>query len=271
MLGKLMKYEWKATWKMILLMNLFTVIMTMLGCISLAVVNFADPTPAQMLFFMAVLVFYMLTVFAVSIGCTIFIAVRFYKNLYTDEGYLMHTLPVTPRQLIVSKLTVASGEYLFTSFLTGTSVLAMVGTAMAKISPVEYETFLEELFRFEDTMGMSVGSYTTMMMIMTVIGSITSALMIYASISIGQLASKYKVLASIGAYIAITTVMQIVGMIGGFVMMMNGAMWRGPAVQLTVFTPYQNFYIMMVVCTLLFGIACYAVTELIMKKKLNLD
>ena len=39
---------------------------------------------------------------------SIYIAVRFYKNLYTDEGYLMHTLPVTPRQLLVSKLTVGS-------------------------------------------------------------------------------------------------------------------------------------------------------------------
>ena len=56
------------------------------------------------------------TVFATLFGVTTFgmllltlvlMVYRFYKNLMTDEGYLMFTLPVSRSQLIWSKLLVA--------------------------------------------------------------------------------------------------------------------------------------------------------------------
>ena len=33
---------------------------------------------------------------AISFGCCIMYAVRFYKNLFTDEGYITWTLPASP-------------------------------------------------------------------------------------------------------------------------------------------------------------------------------
>ena len=42
--------------------------------------------------------------FAIAVLCFVSTVQRFYKNLLGREGYLMHTLPVTETQLILSKL-----------------------------------------------------------------------------------------------------------------------------------------------------------------------
>lgn len=42
--------------------------------------------------------------FASSIITLIFILMRYYKNFFTDEGYLTFTLPVTPHELLWTKL-----------------------------------------------------------------------------------------------------------------------------------------------------------------------
>lgn len=55
---------------------------------------------------------FMFAVYVVSIILAIFLTLfivlqRFYKNLFGDEGYLMHTLPVSAKSHILSKLIVA--------------------------------------------------------------------------------------------------------------------------------------------------------------------
>ena len=69
---------------------------------------------------------------------TIYFAIRFYKNLYTDEGYLMHTLPVKPWMLIVSKLTIGTiWFYLIDLLLVGaiTLITLIALPTMAYFSP----------------------------------------------------------------------------------------------------------------------------------------
>ena len=50
---------------------------------------------------------------AVLAFAALFPAVRFYRNLLRDEGYLMFTLPVTPTELYFSKLLSALFGILF--------------------------------------------------------------------------------------------------------------------------------------------------------------
>lgn len=42
--------------------------------------------------------------FACCVASNIVLVVRYYRNLYGDEGYLMNTMPVTPAQNIWAKL-----------------------------------------------------------------------------------------------------------------------------------------------------------------------
>ncbi len=102
MLKKLLKHEWKETWRIPALACALMIILTLVSVICFT--RMSPPANADELNAGAfvLMMFYVLTISCVSVVVSIYIAVRFYKNLYTDEGYLMHTLPVTPRQLLVS-------------------------------------------------------------------------------------------------------------------------------------------------------------------------
>ena len=53
---------------------------------------------------------------AFSLLSFIFVIIRFYRNFFTDEGYLTFTLPVKRNELFLSKFITG----IFTSFATGT-------------------------------------------------------------------------------------------------------------------------------------------------------
>ena len=50
---------------------------------------------------------YIICLAALSLCVTLCTVIRFYKNFFTDEGYLMFTLPVKTSDLILSKTLVA--------------------------------------------------------------------------------------------------------------------------------------------------------------------
>ena len=106
MLKKLLKYEWKETARLLLPINLALIVLTVLGCAMLSTSIF--DSEVSIFFAVPLLILYIISIIAFSSVTIIYIYVRFYKNLYTAEGYLMHTLPVTPMQLFHSKLIVAS-------------------------------------------------------------------------------------------------------------------------------------------------------------------
>lgn len=100
MLGKLMKYEWKNTWKAGMLMLLGIFIVTVAGCIVLqmpggVVSNLVDGNEANaaqtwlvISSFTATLILYVIMLLASTWGMLIFLGIRFYRSMYTDEGYL---------------------------------------------------------------------------------------------------------------------------------------------------------------------------------------
>ena len=67
---------------------------------------------------------------------TFFVAVhRFYANLFTDEGYLTLTLPVTAHQIVISKV-LAAALWLLVDFLVVGACVAMVLFAMDVFSEI---------------------------------------------------------------------------------------------------------------------------------------
>ena len=111
MLGKLFKHEWKNTYKIGLLMVLIMIGVTVFGCASfftpLWVNGFQNSftgklTPIDILG-IVFLIFYVISIIGVTYGILIYLGVRFYKSMYTDEGYLTHTLPVTSHHLLLIK------------------------------------------------------------------------------------------------------------------------------------------------------------------------
>ena len=105
MFGKLLKYDFRSMWKQfafiwpaalaLALVNHFTIN----GLDSTSTVG-ETTAGISMLVYVAILM-------AMFIVALVFAIQRFFKGLLGDEGYLMHTLPVRPWQLIGAKLVCA--------------------------------------------------------------------------------------------------------------------------------------------------------------------
>ena len=111
MLKQLLKYEFKATGRTYGGLYLALVALAVLSGFSLRSSSKDD--------FASLLLFaYMVVAVAVAVVSVMTIVTRFTRNLLGREGYLMHTLPVTESQLILSKL-ISSVVWMLCSSIVG--------------------------------------------------------------------------------------------------------------------------------------------------------
>ena len=111
MLSKLLKYEFKATGR--IYGGLYLAI---LAAAALLGAFFRFPALASDFPIVVVTTVYLMLCVAIAVITALTIIQRFTRNLLGREGYLMHSLPVTPAQLILSKL-ISSMVWLLCSIL----------------------------------------------------------------------------------------------------------------------------------------------------------
>lgn len=102
MLGKVLKYDIKASAKMFLPLYLGVLVITALAKVSVEFLVEVDNLLLSILSGTSILL-YVAALFGLMIMTVIFLIIRFYKNFLTDEAYLTFTLPVKTSTLIVSK------------------------------------------------------------------------------------------------------------------------------------------------------------------------
>jgi hypothetical protein len=136
MLKQLLKYEFKATKRryfgLYLALALLSVV---LGVTFRQEHALAHSTSFQNLEVILMIV-YVSVIFAIAVLCFVNTIQRFYRNLLGREGYLMHTLPVTETQLILSKL-ITSMVWVLCSGLVGIVCI----TVMVAVGVFDPETF----------------------------------------------------------------------------------------------------------------------------------
>ena len=297
MLGKLMKYEWKNIWKAGTLMLLGMLVVTVIGCVVLrmpggvvtGLLDNNDINATQSWFvlssFVATLILYVIMLLASTWGMLIFLGIRSYRSMYTDEGYLSHTLPVTANQLFLSKILVSGVWYLFISIGIGISVVALVVSLMTgllnigELSSVltQYNgniwEFLADAFyeigrTYEEEMGINLLHYGITLLLAYVAGPFITMVTLFGALTIGQLSSKHKGFMGILAYAGLTILSSIIGstvqsafMFGTNVMSSSGG-----------FSVTTNMaYDINVITSLLIAAIMYGVSYYIMNRKLNLD
>lgn len=297
MLGKLMKYEWKNIWKAGTLMLLGMLVVTVIGCVVLrmpggvvtGLLDNNDINATQSWFvlssFVATLILYVIMLLASTWGMLIFLGIRFYRSMYTDEGYLSHTLPVTANQLFLSKVRVSGVWYLFISIGIGISVVALVVSLMTgllnigELSSVltQYNgniwEFLADAFyelgrTYEEEMGINLLHYGITLLLTYVAGPFITMVTLFGALTIGQLSSKHKGLMGILAYAGLTILSSIIGSTVQSAFMF-GANVANSASGITVST--NSAYDINVITSLLIAAIMYGVSYYIMNRKLNLD
>ena len=199
MLGKLMKYEFRAT--AIYFLPIYVVLVLVSGLryvVSLISQKFSNGFSAFSGFSLSAI--YLLLALGLAITTFIVIIIRFYKNLLGTEGYLMFTLPVSVEQNILAKL-IPSVVWFFGSCVLG----------MLTIAPAMGLRFHDNPFTMFT--GIRLGDVPEILLaVLMVIGSIAGMfLFYYLCMCIGQMFNSHRFLASAGAYIVIQTVLQILG------------------------------------------------------------
>lgn len=134
--------------------------------------------------------------------------VRFYRNLFTGEGYLTFTLPVTPAGHLFVKLAAA-----FT-FAAVSLAVSLVSVGIATIGEVFGEILLAIRYLLDQLTAL-VGGHTTLFLleflVLLAAAFCCELLLFYTCICLGQLSRKNRVLAACGVYFIYYVIGQIIG------------------------------------------------------------
>lgn len=184
MLKQLLKYEFKATGRTYGGLYLALVALAVLSGFSLR--SSSKDNFASLLLFA-----YMVVAVAVAVVSVMTIVTRFTRNLLGREGYLMHTLPVTESQLILSKL-ISSVVWMLCSSIVGIFSFAVMLLALSLNSaalqqlPELWQKVVEifrEIFRMTGSSGWLWLAFETLNGLVALVSSI---LCIYAACMIGH-------------------------------------------------------------------------------------
>jgi hypothetical protein len=258
MLGKLLKYELKSTARTFIPLYIAIILVSIVQGFSLNTEMLKIQGIASML-----LGALFIALFVINI---IVIVQRFKKNLLKDEGYLMFTLPVSPKMLILSKYIVS----VIWTILSGL-VAMLVFTLVALVSSNGDIKILEVFNALSQAMR-EFSDWTVVFSILTLIFCQYSIFIftIYTSLSLGQLPifNKHRTAASLISFFVINAIIstiqsnlnlyinsgvKLVNIDGALQMNSNGGLFANIAV------------------SLLIVVSLFAAISYILKNKLNLE
>ncbi|MFA0815414.1 MAG: ABC transporter permease [Anaerofustis sp.] len=262
MLGKLLKYEIKATARTFLPLYAALMLLAILNRLFFAINS--DSTFITIIggILMAGYVLLIVGIFVITL---IVILQRFYKNLVKEEGYLMFTLPVKPWELITSKL-IASVIWTFVS-----TIVVMISVCIMTLSKgcfASFAQFMQLVNEYIPQYFGSVGLFWFEMFLMILISTIAGIMMFYGAISIGSL-FKNKLLGSFVGYIILYLATQLISTVTIAIMGMSNMQYFENDVMPTQF-PQTIFWIVFGLCVLM-SAGSFFLSNYIFSKKLNLE
>ncbi len=275
MLGKLLKHEWRAVWKVpVLLIGILMITAVIAGgTFALPIWN-SEWVGLPLSGVMLIMTFYFAMI-AVSIGIMIYFAVRFYKNVFTDEGYLTNTLPVSARELLINKVITMSAWNLIGGIAIVLSIVVFVIIMILSLMP-KTSSFARDLFRemahipelFDSPYMEGFQGFCASLLIMVLVGAFNSTMMVIGSITLGQQVRGHRVLGAVGAYFAISAVVQVINTVVMMPMMFTmfeNARMDSPFPILTI------FYLISSAISLLIAVGLYFLCEYLIGKRLELE
>lgn len=225
MLGKLLKYDLKASDRYLLICYAVYIVSTMGFVVSMKSLTGPKTYPGLIpdmidgVLTISFLFLFIFSIIAVVILTYVLIIRRFYTNMVSDEGYLTLTLPVSARAHMLSKLISGLAfEAMTMLVLIGGGLI--VGLILGEVNGETWDMIrntFDEIFRQFRTY------YGILYFVNLLLGAIQSLLLVYFSICVGQLFHKHKVWGSIGTYLGIVFSTQILVT----VITIAGASFRG--------------------------------------------
>lgn len=270
MLSKLIKYDLKSLNRFLIIIHVFL----LLAAAAVRVFfteRFNLATVEGVAYLTLAFILFSLLASGVSFATEILIAIRFYKNLFSHEGYLTHTLPATRTQHLAAK-TISGSFWLFLNqlLMVGSIFLVIATSDVVSLYRENKNVFLTELAL--TGLDLSPAKVIPFMLLFLLLSTVASVIMIYASIVIGQHFQSHPVLGAVISYIGINTIFAIISAAvltasGLFLVISNDtAVMTGiHATNNVVRTLYISMALSVVAAVVL-----YIISQGLMKKKLNL-
>ena len=270
MVKKLFKHEFLAVLRTWLPMQIILLAVAMFGRI---IQFFETDTQAYRIVFGSATVIYVIALFAALMLTLIFGIIRFYKNLFSCEGYLSFTLPVTPAQHIMVKTLVAGAS------MVGTVLVAFVSFMLFTAGEVFVEVmkavgYLIKLFAKEFGSGNTV-AYVFEGIALVAVYIPMMYLLYYACIALGQTFKKNRVIGAVGVYFIYYAITQVVATV--FIIICTFLADSGLFAAISNFVDAQpELSVHLVLWTLLFWAALFAglyfwIVKIVIRNKLNLE
>ncbi|MBO4981580.1 MAG: hypothetical protein J6C84_06760 [Lachnospiraceae bacterium] len=285
MLGKLFQHEWKRVYKVECLLLAVLFVFSVAGALMFASpmgnLIFGDGgrymTETEIFFwtmtFITSIFMYVIVVIGVMYGSMIYLGVNFYRSMYTDEGYLAHTLPVTPHQLLGSKVLVGALWTFIMQVGMAISIFLLVFSMVVAEDPTMLgdmkELFAELEVLEPDTKGMIIHG-GIMYLCAVLVSPFASMSILFGALTIGQLSKKHKgmmgILAYFGIMVANSIITQITQTIGS-ILAMRMESYSASGYNEVMFYTYD----VQILITLLIGAGLYFLSHYIISQKLNLN
>lgn len=285
MLGKLLKYDFKALNRVMVPLQLGVLIAGVLGSFLLkfTILNTteviyqnygSDPSRLPALLSMAaslLMALFFAAVFA-SFWVSLFLVARhFYKSSLRDEGYLTFTLPVSANKVLLSKTISGCVWLIINQILLAALVLFMLLVGLSESREFMSAEGIEAIGRLLSEINRP-WEYTFVfeLLFFALLMVIVYVLQLYFSLIWGSvLARTHKVLAAIGLYVVCAIIMQTVL---SFILATAGVfLIDGSFTEYNWAISLQALVIPTLICYIGFAIAFYLLSKYLLKNKLNLD
>lgn len=212
---------------------------------------------------------YVVAVFVCMAAPVVFGISRFYRNLFTGEGYLSFTLPVTPANHLWVKSATAVAFSLLSYLTVALSLLILfVGEDFTEVHKA-WVYFFGEI-----PSGHLVG-YVAEAALLVLVSLFSQYLFFYACICLGQLFRKNRILAAVGVYFGFYVLSQILSTVFMVIMALSEA--TGVLNSLDIFidqNPFVFSHIVIAGSVLLYALLAglyYLICYTVIRKKLNLE
>ncbi|MGM9538377.1 MAG: hypothetical protein ACI3VN_08610 [Candidatus Onthomonas sp.] len=266
MLSKLLKYEFKSTCRTFLIVYVVMAALSVLtGALDRANAVFEAILPIWVILTFLTTLFF----FAAVIITTVLNINRFYRGLFKDEGYLIHTLPVRSWQIIAAKLIPAVIWTIATVAVMMVSMALMLLTSTALTGTDWGEVFSGLLYVLSHLDFVDI-SGVLQILLMLLILLVSTILQVYASLSIGQLFPRHRVAWSVAAWFVLGSIQSI---------SMNLLSWLettfvlkdASILELTFSGNFDLGFAIAMIYYLLWCAVFWAISQLVLSRGLNLE
>ena len=259
MLRKLMKHELYALFRILVFFAAAVVVFAVIGRLLIAVNIANGDADGTMALLLVLVIFFYATSIMLFVGVAWGLGIsRFYKTLFTGEGYMTLALPAKPTQIVGAKMLSAFIAMAFASVVSALSLLVFFIGWNAEIM----RTISEALSELAWIIGEVMAEEPLLTFEFIVLGLVMlpmSVLVVYAVISVGQLFTAHRkgltLLLAFGVYIVGSVLSATV---------LNPILERASEV-----SPHLSVWINIILVALI-DVGCWFLVRYILKNKVNL-